>query len=154
MENLKSPYFPPLYGNVDCRQCEESTTCICAGKHQRNRRDFTYTSGRCPRLPDRRGFVEKEYQNLYAAVFPLIYAERGEDVMHLSLSLPGKKRLYKVYRTKSGFWYFRHKNEYGWQARQMITIPGYDSEKDIFRTLDVTHSDYCILRCEIEDDFV
>ena len=47
-------YFPPLNGPVDCTQCE-AENCRCHGRHQRNRRDLSYTSGRCPRLPDLQG---------------------------------------------------------------------------------------------------
>ena len=49
-----SPYFPPLYEKPDCAKCEKRRDCYSYGKYQRDRRDFTYTSGRCPRLPDMR----------------------------------------------------------------------------------------------------
>ena len=52
-------YFPPLHGAVDCEKCEVRD-CWCRGKFQRNRRNMPHTSGRCPRLPDLCGFVEKE----------------------------------------------------------------------------------------------
>ena len=83
----QKPYFPPLYGNVECEKCEIKTTCWCCGKYQRNRRDFTHTSGRCPRLPDRRGFVEKSERELYAATFLLVHAERGEAVSYTHLDV-------------------------------------------------------------------
>ena len=56
-----SPYFPPLSGKVECGQCKD-TECRCLGKHQRSRRDFTHTTGRCPRLPDQRSFVDEKEQ--------------------------------------------------------------------------------------------
>lgn len=43
-----SPYFPHLYGEVDCGKCEIASECCCRGRYQRNRRDFSHTSGRCP----------------------------------------------------------------------------------------------------------
>lgn len=67
-------YFPPLKGPVDCAQCE-AADCWCRNMHQRSRRDFTHTSGRCPRLPDLRGFVERDQREAYAAAFMLIHAE-------------------------------------------------------------------------------
>ena len=57
-------YFPPLHGAVDCEKCEVRD-CWCRGKFQRNRRNMPHTSGRCPRLPDLCGFVEKEERELY-----------------------------------------------------------------------------------------
>ena len=97
-------YFPPLDGKVDCSQCE-AADCWCRNKYQRNRRDFTHTSGRCPRLPDQRGFVEKAERAAYEAAFMLIHAELGVGGLHLTLTLPGQKRSRKVYQTKSGYWY-------------------------------------------------
>lgn len=41
-------YFPPLYGGVECGECEMASICHSRYKYQRDRRDFTYTSGRCP----------------------------------------------------------------------------------------------------------
>ena len=69
-------YFPPLHGAVDCDKCE-ARDCWCRGKSQRNRRDMTPASGRCPRLPDLCGFVEKEERELYKATFMLVHAEYG-----------------------------------------------------------------------------
>lgn len=37
----KTPYFPPLYREVDCGQCEIAAKCRNYGKSQRNRRDFS-----------------------------------------------------------------------------------------------------------------
>ena len=48
-------YFPPPYGRVECGECDMASACHSRGKYQRDRRDFTYTSGRCPRLPDCKG---------------------------------------------------------------------------------------------------
>ena len=74
-EGSQSPYFPPLYGMPECMKCERKRTCFSCGKAQRNLREFTYTSGRCPRLPDKRGFVEKDEQKRYQSVFPLVYVD-------------------------------------------------------------------------------
>ena len=93
-------YFPPLHGAVDCEKCEVRD-CWCRGKFQRNRRDMPHTSGRCPRLPDLCGFVEKEERELYKATFMLVHAEYGVGGLHLTLTIPGHKRNRKVYQTKS-----------------------------------------------------
>lgn len=84
-------YFPPLHGAVDCEKCEVRD-CWCRGKFQRNRRDMPHTSGRCPRLPDLCGFVEKEERELYKATFMLVHAEYGVGGLHLTLTIPGHKR--------------------------------------------------------------
>ena len=75
-----SPYFPPLSGKVECGQCKD-TECRCLGKHQRSRRDFTHTSGRCPRLPDQRSFVDEKEQKLYAEPFPIVCTEQSGSVL-------------------------------------------------------------------------
>ena len=79
-------YFPPLKGPVDCAQCE-AADCWCRNMHQRSRRDFTHTSGRCPRLPDLRGFVERDQREAYAAAFMLIHAELGAGGLQLTLNI-------------------------------------------------------------------
>ena len=75
-----SPYFPPLSGKVECGQCKD-TECQCLGKHQRSRRDFTHTSGRCPRPPDQRSFVDENEQKLYAEPFPIVCTEQSGSVL-------------------------------------------------------------------------
>lgn len=82
-------YFPPLHGAVDCEKCEVRD-CWCRGKFQRNRRDMPHTSGRCPRLPDLCGFVEKEERELYKATFMLVHAEYTE----ITAAFPTKIVLY------------------------------------------------------------
>lgn len=150
----QKPYFPPLYGNVECEKCEIKTTCWCCGKYQRNRRDFTHTSGRCPRLPDRRGFVEKSERELYAATFLLVHAERGEEALRLTLNLPGERRNRKVYCTKSGYFYYRVKNGDGYFEKKVIHITGAGSKKEIMDYMKMVDADYCIFRCEKTDYLV
>lgn len=150
----QKPYFPPLYGNVECEKCEIKTTCWCCGKYQRNRRDFTHTSGRCPRLPDRRGFVEKSERELYAATFLLVHAEREEEVLYLTLNLPGERRNRKVYCTKSGSFYYRVKNGDGYFEKKAIHITGAGSKKEIMDYMEMVDADYCIFRCEKTDYLV
>ena len=99
MDNQR--YFPPLYGGVECGECDMAAVCHSCGKYQRDRRDFTYTSGRCPRLPDRRGFVDKSQKKLYAETFPLVHAERGDESLTLSLSIRGKSGSKKCIRRKT-----------------------------------------------------
>lgn len=128
-------YFPPLSGKVDCSQCE-AEDCRSRDKHQRNRRDFTHTSGRCPRLPDLRGFVERDEREVYAAAFMLIHAELGAGGLQLTLTIPGQKRYRKVYLTKSGYWYFNTRSAEGYvrlklfEAYWKMTAPAQDGDSD------------------------
>lgn len=149
-----TPYFPPLYGEVDCGKCEIASECRCRYKYQRNRRDFPYTSGRCPRLSDRRGFVDKSQQDLYAKTFPLVHAERGEDALDLTLTIPGVKRARKVYQTKGGSWYFREKDEFGDYVRRALNFECYRQKADILNFMELRDYDYCLFRATIEDYFV
>lgn len=76
-------YFPPFYGEADCYQCEIREQCDCFGKSQRNRRDLEVTSGRCPKIPDNRGFVHESQRENQRKAYPIIYAEysgEGEEV--------------------------------------------------------------------------
>lgn len=91
-------HFPPLNGPVDCTQCE-AENCRCHGRHQRNRRDLSYTSGRCPRLPDLRGGMEPETRSAYAETFMLIHAELSEGSLELNVTIPEFKQYRKVYQT-------------------------------------------------------
>lgn len=141
-------YFPPLYGKVDCAQCE-AEDCRSRDKHQRSRHDFSYTSGRCPRLPDQRGFVEREDRQAYEAAFLLVHAEIGLGGLNLSLSIPGQKRYRKVYRTKSGYWYFNSRNEEGRPVKQALELRGFDSMEEVTRYMELQHTDYIVIRCEL-----
>lgn len=125
-------YFPPLHGAVDCEKCEVRD-CWCRGKFQRNRRNMPHTSGRCPRLPDLCGFVEKEERELYKATFMLVHAEYGVGGLHLTLTIPGHKRNRKVYQTKSGYWYCNLTSEKGCPERQVLNLESYQSKEDILR---------------------
>ena len=149
----KQHYFPPLSGKVDCSQCK-AEDCRSRDKHQRSRRDFTHTSGRCPRLPDLRGFVERDQREAYAAAFMLIHAELGAGGLQLTLTIPGQKRYRKVYLTRSGYWYFNTRNEEGDPIRQALNIGSFNSKEDIVYYMEKLHSDYCIFRCELADFLV
>jgi hypothetical protein len=152
------PYFPPRYGNVDCDKCElAGYSCHSWGKYQRNKRDFTVTSGRCPRLPDMRGFVDDKERDLYGQTFPLVHAERSEgfsaddDVVFLTLGVPGKKTGKRIYCTKSGYFYVKTKDDDGYAIKRVIFIETYRSVKDIAEYMRRFHSDYCIFSCEISE---
>lgn len=148
MKGTKQPYFPPKYEKPDCGQCEREN-CISRDKYQRDRKDFTYTSGRCPRLPDRRGFVHTDDRKLYAETFPLVHVERGEeDVLDLTLSQPGK-RMKKIYSTW-GYWWFRDRVD-GAPVRRVITIDGIGGKTSLLEAMNWARSDYSIFRCQIED---
>lgn len=152
---MKKPYFPPLTGAVDCGQCEKCASCWCAGKYQRNRRDFSHTSGRCPRLPDLRGFVEKEEREAYAATFPLVHAERGtDDTVDLTLMLPGEKHGKKVYFKKSsGFFYYNEKTEWG-RGRRVVNIEWAHKPEDLLDDMNAARADYCIFRAKVENYYL
>lgn len=154
-----SPYFPPLYEKPDCAKCEKRRDCYSCGKYQRDRRDFTYTSGRCPRLPDMRGFVEKDERELYAQTFPLLHAERGgiegEYTLNLSLSLPGEKRVRTVYRSNGyGVWWFRDGKdpETGYVFRRILHFDdGFTSAAEILERM---RSDYCLFPVIVTDGYL
>lgn len=61
------PYFPEPYGVPDCTVCERED-CHSRQKFQRDKRHFSYLSGRCPRLPDTCGQMEPEDAELYAKI--------------------------------------------------------------------------------------
>jgi hypothetical protein len=147
-------YFPPLYGDVECYKCEKEG-CHSRGKEQRKRRDFTTTSGRCPRLADKRGFVDREERELYSAIFPLVHAELGVDEVTLSLQFPNEKKLRKVYNTgESQFWYYKTKDADGDPIRRLIWIDVYHTKESIIDAMKWASSDYCLFRCIVTDDVV
>lgn len=148
-----APYFPPLYGNVACEECDKASTCWCRSKYQRSFRDFTHSSGRCPRLPDRRGFVEPEERALYEETFPLIHAELGCESLHLSLTVPGRKGSRKIYRTKNGNWYVKERVD-GHMRKRAVTISEGSSEEEIAAYMEHVGADYCLFRCVVEYWFV
>lgn len=146
-------YFPDFEGgDIECSKCEKAN-CMSRGKHQRNRKDFEVTSGRCPRLPDWRGFVDMTERENQRNAYPIVHAEMGGEAITLSISRPGVKRMKKVYRTKSGYWYFRDKAEWsdGTKSfyRQAIAIGWYKSEDRIMEYMEDVRADYCLLPCEI-----
>lgn len=149
----QKPYFPPLDGNVDCSRCENQS-CMNRDKPQRGLRNFTYTSGRCPRLPDYRGIVEKSEKELYTAAFPLVHVMRVDGCLYLTLEVPGRKRSRKVYRTKSGYWYCREKGPNGCPAKRVITMEEANTEQIIRARMDMVGTDFCLFRCTVEDYFV
>ncbi len=66
LSQTTKPYRPPARGNPDCGSCEKAG-CPNRGKFQRDRRDFTVTSGRCPRLPDELGEYDPGFYDLQDA---------------------------------------------------------------------------------------
>jgi hypothetical protein len=150
-------YFPDFYSdNPDCCQCEK-TDCHSRGKHQRGRKDFTYTSGRCPRLPDKRGFLDKSELINQSSIYPVVHAEMGCEDVFLSISIPGDKRIRKVYRTKSGFWYYNAKEElYDGEVgtvKKIIQISCYNYD-DIVNYTELVGAEYCRFGATITDSYV
>lgn len=62
---MSEHYFPAPGEKPDCGRCEREG-CWSRGKFQRDNRHFSYTSGRCPRLPDDRGNLWMEDAALLA----------------------------------------------------------------------------------------
>ena len=79
MQETQKPYFPPLYGDVDCGMCDIAAECWCCGEYQRNRRDFSHSSGRCPRLPDKKALWRRNTGSCMRGAFP--WPMRNEAVM-------------------------------------------------------------------------
>lgn len=75
----KTPYFPPLYGDVVCRECDKAD-CMSRDRYQRRRRDFTYTSERCPRLPDGYGFIDSLETSFKALLYDLYSRDLARKV--------------------------------------------------------------------------
>jgi hypothetical protein len=145
-------YFPELYGNVECHKCEKEN-CENRGKYQRNVRHFEVTSGRCPRLPDMRGFVDVGERKNYYDKFFLVSAElTGDDTLYLTLNIPKTGRTYKVYQTKSGYWYyntFEGEGENKLKIKRIVNIESYSVADDIIEYIKRNYSDYCVFRAEI-----
>lgn len=57
------PYRPKPGGKPDCGECEREE-CINRDRFQRDRRDLSVTSGRCPRLPDEYGECDPDFYDL------------------------------------------------------------------------------------------
>ena len=136
--------------NIACWECEKSD-CHSRGKFQRNKRDFTVTSGRCPRLPNMLGFVDNNERENQRNSYPLVYAESNGEYVALNISVPGEKRLRKKYQTGSGYWYYKTKDGLGNKIRRVIHIGAYNEFEDILAYMERVHSDYCIFPCEISD---
>ena len=156
----KEIYFPAFHAEqVKCWECEKKDNCSSSGKHQATRRDFEVTSGRCPKIPDRRGFVDKSERENQRNAYPLLFAELGGDGSRiddllLSLSVPFEKKLTKVYQTKSGFLFFNTKEEINGELHKIkraLNLYGINGKEEMIREMNRTSSDYSIFPCEIAD---
>lgn len=104
---MNAQYWPSPYTRPECRFCDYRT-CINRGKFQRDRRDFSVTSGRCPRLPDKRGFVDERWRKDYEQTFPLLHCERDTSgELRLTVTIPGSPKL-KIPKY--------HKRDHWWSA--------------------------------------
>lgn len=151
-EGSQSPYFPPLYGMPECMKCERKRTCFSCGKAQRNLREFTYTSGRCPRLPDKRGFVEKDEQKRYQSVFPLVYVDciSGGD-LNLTMFFPGSNRSRKVYYSDVFKRWWIRVTEDGEPVKRFLRIENFmKTRQDIVNYMECRQSKRCVFRCDID----
>lgn len=91
---------------------------------------------------------------MYAKTFPLVHAERGEDSLFLTLTIPGVKRPRRVYQTRGGSWYFRDKDEFGDSVRRAVNFECYRKKEAILNFMELYDFDYCLFRATIEDYFV
>lgn len=144
-------YFPPLHGKIECGRCDIAYACPSCGKYQRDRRDFTFTSGRCPRLPDTRGFVDKSQQDLYEKVLPLVHAQSCVGGLTLFLTLPGERHRRRVYQAKNGSWYFREKGEGRTYSKHRIRFQCLENREAVLREMALLHTDYCLFQAVVED---
>lgn len=143
-------YFPDFHGEAECHKCELAD-CQSREKHQRNKRDFECTSGRCPKLPDVCGFVHPSQRENQRKAYPLIHAESNGEEVFLTVSRPGSKRLLRVYETKSGYTYFKTKDEDGCAIKRVVFVEGNRTHKDVLDFMEWRKADYCIFACEISE---
>ena len=150
-------YFPNAYETPDCSKCEKET-CDSRGKHQRNKRDFAYTSGRCPRLPDLKGFVDKSEEENQAKVFPIVHAELGGDELYLTLTTTANPKGKKVYITKSGYWYINDKTTYPdgetMKVKRVIRFNCLNSKEQVKDYMKLRYADYCKFVAEITENII
>ena len=148
----RTPYFPPLYGAVECGECKRED-CPNRGKFQRNRRDFTWTSGRCPRLPDMRGHVAEDERFLYERTFPLVLAEPGDsNGPHLSLKLPdGRRRILYYNKTYKRYW-FRDSDDDGEPVKRIVTPERSDTPEELLDLLTRRGWTSLLMRCQVNEE--
>jgi len=145
------PYFPAFESiytktDVECHKCEREN-CHSRGKYQRDRRDFTYTSGRCPRLPDMNGHVETFEAGIRCDAYPFIMAQIDrDDKLHLLISIPGDPTEHIVYRTKSDDWYYRRKG-----VKRVVYIDGHSTRKSVINYMNQRQAKYIKLPCCLSD---
>ena len=148
-------YFPAFHGEAECHKCERED-CHSRGAHQRNRRDFTVTSRRCPKIPDRRGFVDESQRENQRKAYPLVHAESDGDSVVLTLSLPEEKpKLLRVSMTKSGYFWVRAKDADLGKIKRVIQVAGCNmSLRDIKEFMRDHHCDYCIFDVFVTDNIL
>lgn len=150
-------YFPPINGECRCEECE-LVSCHSRGKAQRTRREFTYTSGRCPRLPDISGRVEAEWMDAYVDSFPLVQARMLDDgSVKLFLKLPrDRNRLRILHWSKYNFWYYTItvRGEGGEAALEKVPIrmPCGGSPISVEEYMEIHHLRSCMFRCEVDGE--
>lgn len=139
-------YFPDIGSQPDCRYCDKGS-CPNREKFQRGRRDFSVTSGRCPRLPDDRGFVDPDESCDYANTFDLVNAERSGEKIIVRLSRPfGLNRT--VYRLH-GYWWFRDRID-GQPVRRVVHFAARDVD-DLREQMDYMRTNKMVFRARVED---
>jgi len=160
-EELKPVYFPAFYSDkVECWKCEKKDNCSSYGKSQATKRDFEVTSGRCPKIPNTRGFVDPSERENQRNAYPILLAELGGDGsdindLMLSLSIPSEKKIRKVYQTKSGcYLYYNSKkviNGESFKVKWALFVSAFNGKEEILKRMIETNSDYSIFPCEIAD---
>ncbi len=147
-------YFPAFHEtNIACGKCDKEK-CDCRGKFQRNRRDFEVTSGRCPKVPDRRGFVAPEERANQRDAYSFAYIEISDESVYLHINIPGDKKQKRLYRTKSGYWYYRTKDEDGNKIRRAVFFGANDTIESFRQFGERLGTDYYLFPCDISDSTV
>lgn len=143
-------YFPKFNErNIECSKCEKGN-CYSREKYQRNTRHFSYQSGRCPRLPDIRGFVIEEERENQRKAYPFVEVMVSEEAIKIMLNIPEAKKKRRVYYRKSCHtWYYTLKDDNGNKMRVAIYIEGCSSWNDIREYSEYIHASHFILNCRI-----
>ena len=156
---MEKVYFPPFHGgDIDCSRCEKAD-CHSRDKHQRNRKDFTYESCRCPRLPDRSGFAYKsEFQNQRDAYAFVTFEVHGldcdsSDFLYAELHTSSKVPPIELKWCKNG-WYYPSKDKFGQKGKQLVLLQGVgDDWRDILKEMDLYGYEKILVPCEVDESY-
>ena len=142
-------YFPKFTEeNVECGKCEKAN-CHSREKYQRNKRHFSYQSGRCPRLPDTKGFVIEEEKENQKRAYPFVEIKVSEEAVKIMINIPNDKKRRVYYRKSLCAWYYVIKDKNGNRMKKAIRIDGCTSWNDVRAYSNYIHASHFMLPCEI-----